>query len=62
MANLSLDPENAANSIAARVETIRKCEAYIKETMARYDGLKSLETLLAQAGIALKVAEIVAKD
>lgn len=62
MANLSLDPENAALSLAARIETIRKCEQYIKETMARYDGLKSLEALLEQAGIASKVAEIVAKD
>ncbi len=62
MANLSLDPENAAASLAARVETIRKCEQYIKETMSRYDGLKSLQDLLEQAGIASKIAEIVAKD
>lgn len=61
MANLSLDPENAAKSIASRVETIRKCEDYIKETMARYDGLKSLQDLLTQAGIASKVSTIVAK-
>jgi hypothetical protein len=62
MANLSLDPENAAGSIASRIETIRKCELYIKETMARYDGLKSLQTLLDQAGITDKVAAICAKD
>jgi hypothetical protein len=62
MANLSLDPENAAASIAARIETIRKCEQYIKETMVRYDGLKSLQNLLEISGIASKVAEIVAKD
>ncbi len=62
MANLSLDPENAAASLASRVETIRKCEQYIKETMARYDGLKTLQSLLEEAGIADKIAEIVAKE
>lgn len=62
MANLSLDPENAAKSLAARIKTIQDCEDYVKEVMARYDGLKSLQTLLEQAGIASKVAEIVAKE
>lgn len=62
MANLSLDPENAAKSLAARVQTIMDCEDYIKEVMARYDGLKSLQTLLEQAGVASKIAEIVAKE
>lgn len=62
MANLSLDPENAAKSLAARVQTITDCEDYIKEVMARYDGLKSLQTLLEQAGVASKIAEIVAKE
>lgn len=62
MANLSLDPENAAKSLAARIKTIQDCEGYVKEVMARYDGLKSLQTLLEQAGIASKVAEIVAKE
>lgn len=62
MANLSLDPENAAASLASRVETIRKCEQYIRETMARYDGLRSLQTLLQQAGIADEVAAICEKE
>jgi hypothetical protein len=30
--------------------------------MVRYDGLKSLQALLDQAGIASKVSEVVAKD
>ncbi len=59
---LSLDPENAAASIAARVETIRKCEDYIKDVMGRYDGLKSLDVLLAEAGVADKVRAICEKD
>ena len=59
---LSLDPENAAASIAARVETIRKCEAYIKDIMGRYDGLKSLETLLVEAGVAAKVRAVCEKE
>ena len=61
MANFSLDPENAALSIAARVETIKKCETYIRETMKRYDGLRALETLLAQQKVAEKVATIITK-
>lgn len=62
MANLSLDPENAAKSLAARIKTIADCENYIKEVMARYDGLKSLQTLIEQEGIASRVSEIVAKE
>lgn len=48
---LHLDPENAALSIKARLDTIRKCEAYVRETVARYDGLKSFEARLAELGI-----------
>lgn len=50
-ATLRLDPENAVLSIKARLDTIRKCEAYVRETVARYDGLKSFENRLADLGI-----------
>ena len=58
MTTLRLDPENAAKSIKARLDTIAQCEAYIRETVARYDGLKSFEKLLADAGVAERVHAI----
>lgn len=58
----SLTPDEAAKSIAVRVKTIAQCEDYIRATMARYDGLKYLQTLLTEAGIASKVAQIVQKE
>lgn len=50
-ATLRLNPENAALSIKARLDTIRQCEAYIRETVASYDGLKAFENLLVEKGL-----------
>lgn len=58
----TLTPDDAAKSIAARVKTIAQCEEYIRATMARYEGLKSLQILLTEAGVASKVSQIVAKE
>ena len=52
MTTLRLDPENAAKSIKARLDTIRQCENYIRETVTRYDGLKAFEARLAEMGVA----------
>lgn len=52
MTALRLDPENAAKSIKARLDTIRQCEDYIRETVTRYDGLKAFEVRLAELEIA----------
>lgn len=62
MPKLALDPENAAASIAVRIATIKTSEAYVRETMARYDGLKSLDALLEKAGVAEDVKKIMAKE
>lgn len=49
---LRLDPDNAARSIKVRLDTIQQCEAYIRETVTRYDGLRAFEAKLADLGIA----------
>ena len=55
---LTLVPSEAAESIAARVRLIEQCEAYIKATVARYDGLKSFEAELSKHGVTEKVAAV----
>ena len=47
--------EQEFNSLHAQREA---CEAYIRQTVARYDGLKAFETALAKHGVAEKVAKI----
>jgi hypothetical protein len=59
---LRLDPDNAAKSIAARLKTIEQCETYIRETVARYDGLKSFEKGLEALGATDRVRAIVGKE
>lgn len=55
---LKLVPTDAAESVAERIKLIEACEAYIRQTVARYDGLKAFETALAKHGVAEKVAKI----
>lgn len=59
---LRLEPDSAAKSIGVRLETIRQCEQYIRETMRRYDGLRAFETRLSQMGIAEQVHAIADKE
>ena len=63
MALLNLDPENAALSIARRLESIEQCERYVMETMKRYDDLKSFNAELGKHGpkVAERAAAILAK-
>lgn len=61
MATLTLDPDNAALSMQARLVTIEQCKKYIRETVARYDGLNALDVKLAELGITDTVAAIVAE-
>jgi len=56
---LTLVPDEAAASIAQRVALLETCEKYIRETVARYDGLKAFEAELAKRGVAEKVAAII---
>jgi hypothetical protein len=55
---LRLEPESAALSIKRRVELIDQCAQYIRETVARYDGLKSFEAELEKHGIKDRVASM----
>lgn len=55
---LRLEPESAALSIKRRIEQIEQAKAYIRETVARYDGLKSFETELDKHGITDAVAAV----
>lgn len=56
---LRLVPNEAAASIAARVKTIRQCQAYIRETAARYDGLAAFTKALEAVGLtAADIAKI----
>lgn len=57
-ATLRLDPENAAASVARRVETILQCMGYVREVVVRYDGLKAFENELARLGVSEPVADI----
>ena len=56
---LTLVPEEAAQSIAARIQTLEACEKFVRETVSRYDGLKAFEAELAKHGVAEKVQTIV---
>lgn len=58
MAVLRLEPESAALSIKRRIDLIEQCETYIRETVARYDGLKSFEVELDKHGIKERVAAL----
>lgn len=55
---LRLVPVEAAASIAARIKTIQQCEAYIRETVKRYDGLKAFESELVKHSVSEAVLEI----
>jgi hypothetical protein len=57
---LRLEPESAALSIKRRVELIDQCTQYIRETVARYDGLKAFEAELEKHGIKDRVAALMA--
>lgn len=60
MANkLTLVPDEAAASIAVRVQQIKLAEAYIKEVVGRYDGLRSFEAELQKLGISADVLAII---
>jgi len=48
---LRLAPTEAAASIAARVRTIKACQTYIRETTARYDGLKAFTAAIEAQGL-----------
>lgn len=49
---LRLDPDNAAQSIKVRIDRIEQDKAYVRETVARYDGLNAFEAKLVELGIA----------
>jgi hypothetical protein len=55
---LRLDPANAALSIRVRVRQIAEAEKYVRETVARYDGLRSFHAELERMGIAEEVFSI----
>ena len=55
---LTLVPDEAAASIAARVDVIKKCEAYIRDVVGRYDGLRSFEVELQRLGVSEAVLAI----
>lgn len=57
-AKLTLVPDEAAASIAARIKTIHQCEQYIRETVKRYDGLKAFEAELEKHGVSDGVTAI----
>lgn len=48
---LVLVPEEALDSITARVETLLKVRSYIKEVSKRYEGLKVFEDGLKSRGL-----------
>lgn len=57
---LRLDPANAALSLRVRVRQIADATEYVRATYARYEGLRSLETLLDEMGIGEAVRSICA--
>lgn len=59
---IHLDPENAAKSVKARLETIRQCEEYIRATVIRYDGLNAFEALLVEHGVSEAAHAIAARE
>ncbi len=58
---LILVPEEAAASIAVRIKQIQQAEAYVRDVVSRYDGLKSFEAELAKHGVSEAVKAIVTK-
>lgn len=58
---LRLEPESAALSIKRRLELIDQCAAYIRETVARYDGLKLFEAELDKHGVKDRVLAMAAQ-
>lgn len=57
----TLVPEQAAASVAARVKTVVSCEAWIKDVVKRYDGLKTFEAELQKHGALDVVRQIMKK-
>ena len=55
---LTLVPDEAAASIEQRIKLIEQCETHIRETMARYDGLKAMDAELERRGILAKAKQI----
>lgn len=58
---ITLDPVNAIKSIQVRLERIEKDKAYIREVVARYDGLKSFEDPLKEAGQWAAIEAVIAE-
>jgi hypothetical protein len=50
MAQQTLIPKNAADSLIAHVRTLRRERAYIAHIYSEYDGSKTLDALLEEAG------------
>lgn len=61
MATITLDPENAAPSIARRVNQIIELEKQIKEIVTRYDGLNALDAKLTELGVKTFVDALIAE-
>lgn len=59
---LRLEPDSAALSIKRRIDLIDQCEAYIRATVQRYDGLKAFEAELEKHGIKERVAALTAPE
>lgn len=59
---LKLVPNLAAESIAVRIATIASCEKYIRETVARYEGLKIFEAELAKLGVSEAVQAVLKRS
>lgn len=51
MATLNLAPDDAAPSVARRVNQIIELEKQVKDIVARYDGLNAFETKLSELGV-----------
>lgn len=62
MAELRLVPDQAAASIAARINTIQQCKVMIRETVKRYDGLKAFEDHLSVHGVKEAVDSLMKED
>jgi hypothetical protein len=48
---LHLDPANAALSLRVRVRQIIAAQIYVRDTYARYEGLRSLDRELERMGV-----------
>lgn len=58
---LKLEPESAALSIATKLGTMQQLRTAIKETVIRYDGLKSFDAELEKHGVKDEVAKLMAE-